>query len=48
MVQRLDASVQEHVVVARGPHVRSLAVVKLGVHVNVDVLVTRELLHQGR
>ena len=48
VVQRLHATIEEHEIVTRRPHVRSLAVVEFGVHVHVDVLVPRQLLHQRR
>lgn len=48
VVQRLDATVQEHVIVTRRPHVRPLAVIQFSVHVDIDVLIPRELLHQRR
>ena len=45
MVQGLDATVEEHVIVSRRPHIGSLTVIQFGVHVDVDMLVTRQLLH---
>ena len=48
MMQSLDAAVEEHVVVARRPDVGSFTVKQLCVHVYIDVLIARQLLHQRR
>ena len=48
VVQRFDAAIEKHEIIARRPHVRSLAVVEFGVHVHVDVFIPRQLLHQRR
>ncbi len=45
-IKGFHAAVQEHVIVARRPHVRSLAVEKLGVHIDVCVFFKHQLLHE--
>ena len=47
-IEGFHAAVKEHVIVARRPHIRSLAVEQFGVHVNVCVFLEHQLLHESR